>query len=313
MMIKLLKQPQFIIGFLFILGLLFLSFKWPSLLDVNRTDALKLLDYKYDDEGNLLGTPPFSPSEEPPFGTDTYGKQIFYQVIDGAKYTILIALGIAFMRILISLTISLLNPNAKLSFLNDIVQATLYIPTAVLAFIFMSALIVKQSSSLEPMSLIKFIVLQGLVLVGIGMPPLISTFSEEIKSILRKDYIVNTFALGSRKPYVYYKHVLPELSVKLFLIFAQQAVQVLILLAHLGVLAIFLGGSRRLVLGDPMTPEIVHIPLAGEWAGIIGMFFNKLQVAPWIILIPLAFFTVTIFALNLMMKGLQNTMEAKKS
>ncbi|MBY6038223.1 hypothetical protein KUV80_16300 [Fictibacillus nanhaiensis] len=311
MIIKLMKQPQFVIGMLFIACLLIFSFYWPSLLDVNKKESLKLLDFLYDKDGKVIGAAPFPPSEIPPFGTDLAGKQLFYQVIDGAKYTIIIAIVIAFFRILFSVGITLLNPKSNFSYLNDIVQATLYIPTAILAYLFMNALLVK--SELDSMSFSKLIVLQALILIGIGVPPLISTFSREIKTILNRDYIINTFALGSKKSYVYFKHVLPELSTKLFLLFAQQVIQSLILLAHLGVLTIFIGGSRTLMLGDFLDPMPYNIPLAGEWAGIIGMSFSKLQAAPWVILTPLSFFAITIFALNLMVQGIQNCLETNKT
>lgn len=311
MIIKLLKQPQFIVGLLFILCLLLFSFFWPSVLDVNKAESLKRMEFLYDKDGNITGHIPFSPSEVPPFGTNLYGNQLFYQIIDGAKYTIVIAVGITFFRILISVGITLINPKSNFTYLNDIVQATLYIPTTILAYLFMTTLLMKHGY--KPLSDIKLIFFQALILIGIGVPPLISTFSREIKAILKKDYITNTFALGSKKPYVYFKHVLPELSTKLVLLFAQQMIQTLILMAHLGVLAIFIGGSETLMLGDALDPIPTIIPIAGEWAGIIGLSFDKLQAAPWIILIPLSFFAVTIFALNLIIRGIQNSVEINKS
>ncbi|MFG6495716.1 hypothetical protein P8610_10185 [Fictibacillus sp. UD] len=311
MILKLIRQPQFIIGLLFILSLLVFSFTWPNVLEVDKAESLEKIDFLYDDDGNITAFIPFSPSQVPPFGTDLYGKQLFYQIIDGAKYTILIAVGIAFFRIFISVGIVLINPKSNFTFLNDIVQATLYIPTTILAYLFLTSLTMRLNFA--PMSSMKLIMIQCLILIGIGVPPLVSTFTKEIKTILNKDYIINTFAMGSGKTYVYYKHVLPELLTKLTLLFAQQMIQTLILLAHLGVLAIFIGGSETLVLGDHLDPILVIIPLAGEWAGIIGTSYTKLQAAPWIILIPLAFFAVTILALNLIINGIKNYADIYKS
>jgi peptide/nickel transport system permease protein len=307
MILKLAKQPQLIIGLTFISSILVFSFFWTDILQVEKTEALKLMDFMYDDEGKIIDHIPYSPSEVPPFGTDLYGKQLFYQIIDGAKYTILIAFVIAFLRIIVSVGITLINPRANYAFLDDLISATLTIPTTIIAYIFMNTLLIK--SSMDGKSTNELIFLQCLVLIGIGIPPLISTFTREIRGILDKDYINNTFAIGARKSYVYYKHVLPELSTRLILIFAQQMIQVLILLAHLGVLAIFIGGAQTLVLGDPMNTVLQDIPIAGEWAGIIGMSFTKLQAAPWIILIPLSCFAVTILALNLIIQGIQNSVE----
>ncbi|MDR7074321.1 hypothetical protein [Fictibacillus barbaricus] len=309
MILKTFMQPSFLFGFLFILVLLIFSYHWPAIFDVNKEKSLELLTNKYNDEGTVIAVPPFKPSDVPPFGTDVAGKNLFYQIIDGAKYTILIAFGIAFFRVFVSVVIALYSPKSKISYLDDLVQATLYIPGTILAYMLMTALFSKQA--MEPMSSTKLIIMQFFILIMIGVLPLISTFSNEINSLLNKDYIVSTIALGSKKTYVYYKHVLPELTEKLVLVFAQQMIQSLILLAHLGVLAVFIGGSVTLFMGEPLEPIPFPIPIEGEWAGIIGMSFAKLQVTPWAVLFPLAFFAVTIFAMNLMIRGIQNSFEVK--
>jgi peptide/nickel transport system permease protein len=306
MIVRLLKQPQFLIGFLFIASLILLSFIYPSLMDVQKESK-----FLYDENEVIVGVAPFSPKDMPPFGTDMNGKHLLYLVLEGAKYTILITLVIAFLRIFFALFFSLFHRKSKSTFFDDIVQATLYIPTAILAYMFMVPLFVKDAT--EPMGMMTLIVVQCLILVGIGVPPLVSTFSEEIRSILAKDYIVSTFSLGSKKPYVYYKHVLPELSSKLLLLFAQQAIQTLILLAHLGVLAVFIGGSQTVMMGDIFNLTPATISLSGEWAGIIGQSYQKLLTAPWIILVPLSFFAFTIFSINLMIQGIQNSLESNKS
>ncbi len=306
MIVRLLKQPQFLIGFLFIVSLILLSFFYPSVMDVQKESK-----FLYDENEVIVGVAPFSPKDMPPFGTDMNGKHLLYLVLEGAKYTILITLVIAFLRIFFALFFSLFHRKSKSTFFDDIVQATLYIPTAILAYMFMVPLFVKDAT--EPMGMMTLIVVQCLILVGIGVPPLVSTFSEEIRSILAKDYIVSTFSLGSKKPYVYYKHVLPELSSKLLLLFAQQAIQTLILLAHLGVLAVFIGGSKTVMMGDIFNLAPATISLSGEWAGIIGQSYQKLLTAPWIILVPLSFFAFTIFSINLMIQGIQNSLESNKS
>ncbi|WP_137791394.1 hypothetical protein [Bacillus sp. E(2018)] len=306
MIVRLLKQPQFLIGFLFIVSLILLSFFYPSVMDVQKESK-----FLYDENEVIVGVAPFSPKDMPPFGTDMNGKHLLYLVLEGAKYTILITLVIAFLRIFFALSFSFFHRKSKSTFFDDIVQATLYIPTAILAYMFMVPLFVKDAT--EPMGMMTLIVVQCLILVGIGVPPLVSTFSEEIRSILAKDYIVSTFSLGSKKPYVYYKHVMPELSSKLLLLFAQQAIQTLILLAHLGVLAVFIGGSKTVMMGDIFNLTPATISLSGEWAGIIGQSYQKLLTAPWIILVPLSFFAFTIFSINLMIQGIQNSLESNKS
>lgn len=303
-MIKsLIKQPQFIIGTLFILTLLFLSMVWHPYMD-----GPKETKFLQNESGRIIKMAPFTPEDIPPFGTDLVGRHLSYLVFEGAKYTILITLSIAFLRIFIALLFSLFYRG---SFFDDIVQATLYIPTTILAYMLMSPLFIK--NAMEPIGFMKIVIIQCLILAGVGIPPLVSTLSEEIKTILNKDYIINTFSIGSKKSYVYYKHVLPELSTKLVLVFAQQTIQILILLAHLGVLLIFIGGADFRMLGDIFDSTKTAIPISGEWAGIIGQSFRRVMTYEWIVLIPLFFFIITIFAINLIIQGVQKCIDSNGS
>lgn len=45
--------------------------------------------------------------------------------------------------------------------------------------------------------------------------------------------------------------------------------------------------------------------LTNEWAGLIGLYKNEFLAAPWIVIAPLLFFTVSIFVLHLMIKGIK--------
>ena len=45
------------------------------------------MEIRYDDEGQLLKSP-FTPIDHPPFGTDPKGRDLFFIMLVGAKYTI---------------------------------------------------------------------------------------------------------------------------------------------------------------------------------------------------------------------------------
>ncbi|SCC60394.1 hypothetical protein [Bacillus mycoides] len=45
--------------------------------------------------------------------------------------------------------------------------------------------------------------------------------------------------------------------------------------------------------------------LTNEWAGLIELNKNELLTAPWIVIAPLLFFTVSIFVLHMMIKGIK--------
>jgi peptide/nickel transport system permease protein len=197
------------------------------------------------------------------------------------------------------------------SFFDDLVQSTLYIPNAILAYLFMAPLFMK--NAVEAIGFVKIMIIQIMILTFIGLPILIGTFSSEMKTILKKEYIVSILSLGAKKNYVYRKHILPEMSSKFILIIAQQTIQVLILLAHLAVLSIFIGGAEKVYLGDVLSLTEVQIPLSGEWSGIIGHSFQDLMTSPWIILIPIAFFSFSIFSINLIIQGIEHAINNQKS
>ncbi|MFC7372412.1 hypothetical protein ACFQPF_12080 [Fictibacillus iocasae] len=305
---KVVKQPSFLIGFLFIAGLLTISFTFERFYQVPEK-----VEFLYNDQGFVSKVAPFSPSDVPPFGTDRRGQSMFHLILDGAKYTVLFAAGIAVLRIALSVLISFFyyRMNTKTgSFIEDLVESSIYMPTAILAFILMEPLFMADPSG-GFRKLNEIVTLQFLILTGIGVLPLISFFSKDIKSIMKKDYITNTVALGASLPYVYVRHVLPELVTKCLVLTAQNMIQVLIILCHLGVLSVFIGGAEVLMEGDPMEPTPAFYPIAGEWSGLIGLAFRELQTAPWLVLLPLAFFAATIYALNLIMQGIQNVRDAK--
>lgn len=73
----------------------------------------KVVEYRYNEKGEIVEAAPFSISRAHWFGTDREGEDLFYKVIDGAKYTILISFFVAVARVIISLLMSLFIHNDK--------------------------------------------------------------------------------------------------------------------------------------------------------------------------------------------------------
>ncbi|WP_408007601.1 hypothetical protein ACJROX_23370 [Pseudalkalibacillus sp. A8] len=298
------KQPQFLIGSFIIISLIMLSFMY--LLFFDHPEEVK---YLYED-GRLVDVAPFSPSQVPPFGTDKFGRNLLILLINGAKYTLLVAIVIAVFRVVFSGLFAIVyhQYNAKLKpLLEDIIESTIFVPASILAYLLMAPLAVKQAE--KGSGFLEIVTIQCIILILIGVPPLISIFSKDIARISRKEHIVSTFSLGAKHRYVYIKHVLPEMASRFLLVIAQQIIQVLILLAHLGVLLIFLGGVKTILDGDLLSTHEVFVSLTGEWSGLIGNNFQEIVHNPHVILIPLAFFSLTIFSMNLIINGMQNTMK----
>ncbi|MGP4078693.1 hypothetical protein ACTWQL_02180 [Pseudalkalibacillus sp. R45] len=298
------KQPQFWIGAFIVLSLLVLSLGYPLFADPPEE-----VKYLYKD-GKLVDVAPFSPSQVPPFGTDRFGRNLLSLVISGAKYTLLITISIALIRVIAAgvLAIFYHQYNEKLRpMFEDIIESTLFVPASILGYLLMAPLAVKQAQ--EGTSFFEIVLIQSIILILIGVPPLISVFSKDMAMITRKEYIVSTLSLGAKHRYVYVKHVLPEMTSRFLLVTAQQIIQVMILLAHLGVLLIFLGGVKTILDGDLLSTHEVFVSLSGEWSGLIGNNFQEIVHSPHVVLIPLAFFSLTIFSMNLIINGMQNAMK----
>ncbi|MBM7553889.1 ABC transporter permease subunit [Thalassobacillus pellis] len=298
------KQPQFITGLIILVSLLVASFVYPYFFELPKETK-----YLYEN-GNLVDVAPFPPSLVPPFGTDVFGRNLLALIINGAKYTLLIAFGIAMVRVMLGAVLAVIyhHYHDKLRPLfEDIIESTLFIPPAILGYVFLSPLAVKYSQ--ENSGFAEMVATQSLVLILMGVPPLVSVFSKDMAKITDKEHIVSTLSLGAKNRYVYFKHVLPEMASRFWLVIAQQIIQVLILLSHLGVLYIFIGGAATIIDGDLLSAHEVYVSLTGEWAGLIGSNYEAIYHTPHIVLIPLGFFFLAIFSMNLVINGIQNNLK----
>ncbi len=140
MLKRVLKQPLFLTGFLFIIILLTVSI-CHSLFFGGHVPHKNSL---YNSSGRLIGTPPFPPSVVPPFGTDNSGANLFFQLIQGAKYTIGIALIIAFLRIFFSLIIGLFYRQFLLRFnkyFSWVIDAFHYVPISLIVYFLLAGVL----------------------------------------------------------------------------------------------------------------------------------------------------------------------------
>jgi len=96
-----------------------------------------------------------------------------------------------------------------------------------------------------------------------------------------------------------FKHVTPHLLPKVIYIILQQTVQVLIVLAHLGVLQLFLGGTQ--MIGNP--PDIFSE--TSEWSGLIGQHYATVVAGAhtWLVFAPLIMLCLSIIAFSFMAEG----------
>ncbi|MBY6038310.1 ABC transporter permease subunit [Fictibacillus nanhaiensis] len=299
------KEPFFLIGFVFIAGLLAFSLYHQFVMD----NYIKEEQILYDEEGTLIDRAPFEPSPEFWFGSDRIGGDLFYEIISGAKYTLGIAFIGSFLRIALSFLggILLLKTGKTLSVVRGISQASYYMPAALLVYFILGPII-----AIEQYTFWEKVIFELLIIVLLAIPNTSILIKEEISLIEREEFVTCAKLMGGNPLRILFKHIMPHLWPKLLLMYVQQVIAVLLLLAHLGILGIFFGGTVIRMFSEDLP---LPFSLSNEWAGLLGIHYYQLSLAPWLVFFPVLSFAAVILAFNFMSEGLKragNTLPGRK-
>ncbi|MGV3489155.1 MAG: ABC transporter permease [Tuberibacillus sp.] len=296
---RLLKEPLFVIGFLFIAILLSASIIYHfAYHDKVTTEPLILMK-----DGKFLGQTPYSPMKIPPAGTDKTGRHYGTLLLMGAKFTVGIGLITALIRVIIALflgTIYGLFFYRFKSVVTGMLDSFHYIPLTLLAFLLLSpVLIMDYNTETYQYSFFARVAFEVVLLALIAVPIVAVNVGNEIGEHMRREYITSAKILGGGRYHILFKHVMPHIMPKIIYIILQQTVQVLIVLAHLGILQLFLGGTDK--LGYP--PETLSH--TSEWSGLIGQYYTLVAVGKytWLIFGPLIMLCLSIIAFSFMAEG----------
>ena len=293
------KRLHIIIPVFIVLGLLFTSFLYYILFD----DQIDQINFIYNDKGKIVSQAPHPPSSSVLFGTDPYGYSIFQQLLVGIKYTILITLIIATIRIVTGYLFSIIyvfyfnNKNRKI--INAIADGMHFLPLTLLVFILLTPILINVSGVWET-SLMERLILQILIMSIIVLPVTTSAIGNEMNETLKKEYIQSSVVMGGSLIWILLKHINPQLWSKIVLLWTQHVIQVLQMFVHLGILSVFVGGAAY--YAD--TPNRL-IPTIYELSGMIAIsrevFMTKQY---WMILPPLLAFMLLIYCFNTIANGI---------
>ncbi|MDG5471620.1 ABC transporter permease subunit [Jeotgalibacillus sp. ET6] len=261
-------------------------------------EGVKPVNMKPDAAGEMV-SPPFPPSFDHPLGTDRNGNDLSLRILNGAKYTLIFVFGVGLLRVVFSIFFGALltftwKPIRKLieTFMQPYINIPAFILVYFLAFAFLP---IDETHGMVPLMSFQF-----LVLTLVGIPLLMMVFSKEFGEILKMEYIHASFQLGASKRHIVLKHIIPVLRPRLMIVLLQQMISALILLLHLGVFQIFIGGE--LEGGIIGADEDLSLSKSGEWAGMVGQSISDLVTAPWIVLAPSLAFVGLILLLNIIIR-----------
>ncbi|MEI4831256.1 ABC transporter permease subunit [Bacillus sp. FJAT-53711] len=251
--------------------------------------------------------PPFPPSFQFWLGTDDKGMDLLNLVIEGAKWTIGVSVLIALLRIILGICFGVfLGTYIKRGFtkLEAFFDSFTIIPMVMIAS-FLLQYAIPFNNGEETSTFFERASFEIILLTVLAVPTISLYIANEIRKLLTEEFIDAARILGGSRRHIIMKHVFPHLYSTFGIVFMQQFVQTLIILLHLGLLGLFFGGTVIFFGGD--IDSFTH-----EWSGLIGVYFRFLTVHPWIPLVPITCFGLTIFSGNIIVKCIQDAaMKAK--
>ncbi|MDM5154634.1 ABC transporter permease subunit [Bacillus sp. DX1.1] len=305
------RSKRFVIGFTYLVILVSASFIYGWFFKDDTTIAPRLL---YNDNHELLGKAPFSPTLMPPFGSDRFGEAISLQILEGAKFTILFAIAISFLRIVfgtfLGVLLSLYTARLK-KFVRACSEIFYYIPTVFIAFILIAPVNIRMVSNADDLNPnISFAFYQAIVLIFVALPTLTLYISSEVDEFMQRDYILSSQLMGASRFHIIKKHLRVLLLNRLFILFMEHIVQTLILVIHLSLFQIIIGGVQQ---RDTGHGEIKFASLSNDWAGLIGLNYYEMNLSMWIIFYTLVAFFITILFIKLMTRGIQDALATRNN
>jgi peptide/nickel transport system permease protein len=292
MLVYLFKRKRFVISFLFLSTLIIASILNTVLNDGN----IRQTQFRADANGNLIDRAPYPPFTLYILGSDAYGYDLGHVLIEGAKWTIGIVLVVALLRIILSLIVSSFVFSLKPGLFNvikSIFEPFSVVPQTIIAFFILFSVLWRPGDGFHT-SFWERAGFETIVLVLLAVPNLTIHLANEMRIVEKDAFIEAAKTLGAGKMRIFFKHIVPHVYEKWILLFGQQFIQSLTLLAHLGFMGLFFGGT--IPPSDDGTPPR---SVSFEWSGVIGGDISYLYSYSWIVLVPIGFFVATAISVAL--------------
>jgi peptide/nickel transport system permease protein len=222
------------------------------------------------------------PSAEIWFGTDTIGRDLYSRVLYGTRVSLLVGFSVAILSTAIGLAIGLVAGFNRLAdgIVMRVMDGLMAIPPILLAI----SLMALTRASIENV----------VAAITIAEIPRVSRLVRSVVLTLREQpFIEAAHATGTRSLRILTLHILPNTVAPLMVQATYVCASAIIIEAVLS----FLGAG---------TPP--DIP---SWGNIVAEGRNLFLVAPYIIIIPGLFLSVTVLAVNLLGDGLRDALDPR--
>lgn len=247
-----------------------------------------------DGKGTLVIAP------EPPgrrfaFGSDPWGQDLFSEMVHGLPWTLSIVIVTAAMRCVLGLGLGLLLAGRGPRRLGKRGFSPLSaLPTFIIAALALYPVTVNTS-----MPALGLFLAQALILVLVELWPVAASFSAKISAILDKPFVEAARVSGADRHWLVTRHALPFLAVDFIEALPTQALAAASLIGKLGIVKVFIGGTRRSY--DPL----IQNPARSEWLGLLGNYREVMFDKPWLFVAPFAGWLLVLACVMLLSSGLR--------
>jgi peptide/nickel transport system permease protein len=263
--------------------------------------------FLYDENGTVVDTTPYLPSSLYWLGTDREGRDLFYLLVIGAKWTMLFALLVTICRIILATFLGVWLKNwFTSSWVEGLLQAFTFVPQSLVAIIWLSPFLLYELRSAPPLTMTQSLLLQLIVLIMAGVPTTAKMIGETVRHIYCLDFMDSARVLGGSSFHLAKRNVFLHLFPRLIILTGRQLVQVLNLLLHLAIFHIFIGGTV-ITSGQEHDQFNAYSSATYEWAGLIGSQYGELLLEPYIVFFPVIAYSLLILLVNMTVKHLEKS------
>ncbi|MEL3971498.1 hypothetical protein AAEO50_04325 [Rossellomorea oryzaecorticis] len=277
------------------------------LFNLDADETIQQTVLIYDDNGKILGGAPFPPSLQIPFGTDREGFHIGDKLLEGAQFTLGAAIVVSLLSFVLAFGIGVFGGFTKLkvkALSHKFFTSFYFIPQSIIAYNILYPVIWEPVQGFTT-SLTERIIIEIMVLAIIVTPTTAILISNETEQLLGEEFITSARVLGGSSFFILFKHAMPHLKMRLFVIYPKIVIQILLVIAHLGFFTLYFGGTD--VCYEPFCDP--PKPFIQEWSGLMGTNYKELGLSWWIFMAPMLCFAVTILLLNGIAKCIEGLMD----
>ncbi|UNL83017.1 ABC transporter permease subunit [Priestia koreensis] len=266
----------------------------PHDLTYNSGVYSEVIDGKY-----TLFSPPFPPFESKQYilGTDYWGYDLLSELLYGMRYTIIIGVSVALIKVLLGTIIGIgIGMLKKQPVWWEAFEETWsYIPSFLIVYFMLVNITIE-----SPFTPVELSVLFALIAGIVGVPSIASTVRHKTIEIKKRPFMEAAVVSGATRMTIIRKEVFPHLRSEMPYLLVIEIVHTLSLMGQLALFNLFIGGTKF----DPEFNTFVSV--TKEWAGLVGQARPSLMWGQsYLMFIPLAFLLFMILSFTLLAHGIK--------